>query len=258
MKKPIVLTILLAGSLNVASLAVAADFTSVQKQQIEQVVHDYLVKNPEVLVEASQALQRKQQGEMEKLQKQAVETVRKNTEALFFSKADPVLGNLKGNVTLVEFFDYQCGHCREMVSTINEAISNNKQLRVVLKAFPIFGASSELATKAALAAAKQDKFAAMHDALMKATDYSRDNIMQLASNVGLDRNKFEADLDSKDVQQKLADNQALAKQLKIYFTPVLVIANTDAKPEAMKIVFIPGGVPGKMLTQLIAEVEQGK
>lgn len=257
MKKQILLSLALAGSV-VANVWAADNFSAGQKKQIEEIVHKYLVNNPQVLVEASQALQRKQQSDMEKLQTQAVATIRQQTDKVFFNKQDPVIGNPNGTVTVVEFFDYQCGHCREMLPVIDEAIKNDKELRVVFKMLPIFGGASELAAKAALAAAKQDKFYVMHQELMQATDYSADNIMTLAKKAGLDIEKFKTDMESDAVKQTMAASQDLAKQLKLYFTPALVVANTQAKAKDMQIVFVPGGLNQKMLTQLVTEVRQGK
>ncbi|MDF2867748.1 MAG: 27 kDa outer membrane protein [Gammaproteobacteria bacterium] len=257
MKKQFFLSLLLAGSISASAFASSDTFSTEQKKQIEQLVHDYLVNNPNVLVEASQALQRKQQSEMESLQKQAIDSIRNQVDSVFFNQQDPVLGNPKGTVTLVEFYDYQCGHCREMTSTITDAIKNNPQLRVVFKPFPIFGEASELASKAVLAAAKQGKFAAMHQALMKATDFSQDNLLHTAKKLGLELNKFKTDLASQAVSQEIAATVALAKQLKIYFTPVLIAANANAKPKDMQIIFVPGQVNEKVLSQMLAEVKQG-
>jgi protein-disulfide isomerase len=255
-KKRIFLSLLLASTLTANAFAAADTFSASQKKQIETIVHDYLVNNPNVLVEVSQALQRKQQGEMENLQKQAVETIRNKVNSVFFNQQDPVLGNPKGSITLVEFYDYQCGHCRDMAPTISEAIKNNKQLRVVFKPFPIFGDASEFATKAVLAAVKQNKFADMHAELMKTTDFSQDNIMQLAKKLGLNLAQFKTDLTSKEASQEIDSVKNLAKELQIYFTPVLIAANTEAKPKDMQIIFVPGQVNGKALNQMLAEVNK--
>jgi protein-disulfide isomerase len=251
--KRILSSIFLAATL--VATGCTANNSSMSKKQIEQVVHDYLINHPEVLVEASKALQTKQQNEMEKLQKQAVTTIRENAKTVFFNSQDPVAGNPKGTITLVEFFDYQCSHCRDMAPTLAKALADNKQLRVIFKEFPIFGAESELAAKAALAAAKQDKFLSMHEALMKATDFSQANILRIADEIGLDPAKFKADWDSATVNKVLEDNKALAKQLKIYFTPVLIAAKTQATDK--KIIFVPGQVTDKMLDQITADLMQG-
>lgn len=89
-----------------------------QKKEIEKVVHDYLVANPEVLLEASQALQQKQQQNM---QQQAQSAIKENTDQLFLGKTT-IVGNPKGNVTIVEFFDYQCIHCKKMSPIIDSLI----------------------------------------------------------------------------------------------------------------------------------------
>lgn len=258
MKKQIFVSLVLTYSLTASVFAAGDTFSANQKKQVEQIIHDYLVNNPTVLVEASQALQRKQQSEMENLQKQAVEAIRSETKSVFFNEHDPVLGNPKGAVTLVEFYDYQCGHCRDMSPTIEEAIKKNSDLRVVFKPFPIFGEASELAAKAVLAAAKQNKFAAMHQELMKATDFSETHIMDLAKKLDLDTAKFKTDMASQAVSQDIEATNNLAKQLKIYFTPVLVMANTDAKPKDMQIIFVPGQVNGKVLSQMLKEVKKGQ
>jgi predicted DsbA family dithiol-disulfide isomerase len=97
----------------------------------------------------------------------------------------------------------------------------------------------------------------MHQALMKATDFSQDNLLHTAKKLGLELNKFKTDLASQAVSQEIAATVALAKQLKIYFTPVLIAANANAKPKDMQIIFVPGQVNEKVLSQMLAEVKQG-
>ena len=136
-------SLLTAGALAAAigsPVAMAADqMAPEQQKEIEKIVHDYLVNNPEVLVEVSQALQQKQQ---QNIQQQAKTGILENADQLF-SGTLAVAGNPKGNVTLVEFFDYQCIHCKKMAPTIGELIKKDNNLRVIYKEFPIFGKSSE-------------------------------------------------------------------------------------------------------------------
>lgn len=221
-----------------------------QQKEVEKVVHDYLVNNPEVLVEASQALQQKQQQTM---QQQAKAAILENASQLFDGKI-AVSGNPKGKVTLVEFFDYQCIHCKKMAPTIGELIKKDSNLRVVYKEFPIFGKSSEMASKAALAAGMQGKYQQMHDALFKA-DKRLDNqvIMSTAKSIGLNMQKFEQDMASQEVLNQLQANRELAEKMHLMGTPAFVVASTpagqfNAKSEPA---FIPGAASVDVLQELI-------
>ncbi|WP_423202694.1 DsbA family protein [Legionella nagasakiensis] len=232
-------------------MVMAADtLTADQKKEIEQLIHDYLVNNPEVLVEASQALQQKQQQSM---QEQAKAAISDNADQLFTEHL-AVAGNPKGNVTLVEFFDYQCIHCKKMRPVIDELIKKDKNLRVIYKEFPIFGKSSELASQAALAAAMQDKYQQMHDALLsldKRLDESV--IMDTAKSIGLNINQLKKDMESKKVTDALEENRKLAENMHLMGTPAFIIAatpdgkfKTDSEPA-----FIPGAASEEALQDLI-------
>ncbi|MCX7117950.1 MAG: DsbA family protein [Legionellales bacterium] len=236
----------------VASPMLMADTTlsAEQKKEVEQVVHDYLVKNPEVLVEVSQVLQQKQQ---KNVQQQAKSAIADNASQLF-SGPLAVAGNPKGNVTMVEFFDYQCIHCKKMAPTIAGLIQKDSNLRVVYKEFPIFGKSSEVASQAALAAGMQGKYMQMHDALLKVEKRLDDQIvMNTAQSIGLDMTKLKKDMSSKEVTQVLDANRQLAEKMHLMGTPAFVIASTpaglfNAKIEAS---FVPGAATEDVLQELI-------
>jgi protein-disulfide isomerase len=228
----------------------APSMSEAQKKEVEKVVHDYLVANPEVLLEASQALQQKQQQNM---QQQAQSAIKENPDQLFQGKMT-VAGNPKGSVTIVEFFDYQCIHCKKMSPVINSLIKKDSELRVVYKEFPIFGKSSELASKAALAAGMQNKYQAMHDALINVDKRLNDKIiMDAAKSIGLDMKKFKTDMDSKDVTEVLEANRALAEKLHLMGTPAFIVASTPdgqfkvgSEPS-----FVPGAASEESLQELI-------
>lgn len=244
----------LAASL--VSPAVMADddttpsMSEAQKKEVEKVVHDYLVANPEVLLEASQALQQKQQQNM---QQQAQSAIKENTDQLFQGKLT-VAGNPKGNVTIVEFFDYQCIHCKKMSPVISSLIKKDRDLRVIYKEFPIFGKSSELASRAALAAGMQGKYQAMHNALISVDKRLNDKIvMDTAKSIGLDMKKFKTDMDSKEVTEVLEANRALAEKLHLMGTPAFIVASTpDGQFKAgSEPSFIPGAASEESLQELI-------
>lgn len=221
-----------------------------QKKAIEKVVHDYLVNNPEVLLEASKALQEKQQASM---QQQAQAAILDNASQLFSDKMT-VLGNPKGNVTLVEFFDYQCIHCKKMAPIVVGLIKKDSNLRVVFKEFPIFGSSSDMASRAALAAALQGKYQAMHEALLKQDGRLNEKIiMDTAKSVGLNMTKFKADMDSQAVKDALNANRELAEKLRLMGTPAFIIASTPAGQfkTGTTPAFIPGAASEQALQDLI-------
>lgn len=238
----------------VVSPMVMADNVTVpasdQKKAIEQIVHDYLVNNPEVLLEASQALQQKQQQNM---QKEAKSAILQNANALL-GETLAVAGNPKGNVTLVEFFDYQCIHCKKMKPVISELIKKDANLRVVYKEFPIFGKSSETASKVALAAAMQGKYMQLQEALLKIEKHLDDDaVMQAAKDAGLNMTKLKTDMDSKAVTDVLAANRQLAEKMHLMGTPAFVVLSTpggvfnaDSEPA-----FVPGATTADALQAMI-------
>ena len=234
-----------------AEQVMAADsFNPTQTKSIQTIVHDYLVKNPEVLVEASQNLQKKQQEAMTEQAKVAIV----DHAAQLFGGNMTAVGNLKGNVTLVEFFDYQCIHCKKMSPVVSELIKKDGNLRVVYKEFPIFGKSSEMASKAALAAAAQGKYQAMHDALLSQDKSLTDEIVnRVAKSIGLNMTKFDADVKSKAVSDQLDANRQLAEQLKLMGTPAFIVASTPGGQfkSGSQPTFIPGAISLSSLQDLI-------
>ncbi len=247
-------SLLTLGALAVAiasPVTMAAETMSPEQQkQVEKIVHDYLVNNPEVLMEASQALQQKQQ---QTAQQQAKNAISANAKQLF-SETLAIAGNPKGNVTLVEFFDYQCIHCKKMSPVISDLVKKDSSLRIVYKEFPIFGESSEFASKAALAAAMQGKYLPMHDALLK-IDKHLDNklVLATAKSVGLDMTKLQKDMDSKTVTDALDANRQLAEKMHLMGTPAFVVASTPAGQFNAKTepTFIPGAASVEALQDLI-------
>lgn len=233
----------------------SSEFTDAQKAQIEKIVHDYIVNNPQVLVEASQALH---QQELNEVQKNSQKAIAQHVTELFNDPASPVLGNLKGNVVLVEFMDYQCGHCKEMESAMVKLRESNPDLKVIYKELPVFGAASEYAAKAALASMKQGKFKSFHEALMNAEGpLSEDVVMNIAKTSGLDINKLKADMQNKDYFFQLKSNYSLAKSLGILGTPTFIVAShvDDKTGQTLRSYYIPGAVAQSMLQKIVDEMK---
>lgn len=244
---PILTAIAVASSLALATPA----FADMNKAQVEGVVHDYILKNPEVIAEAVQNLQQKQ---MDQMKSKGQEVAVKKASDLFKYANDPVVGNANGKVTLVEFFDYQCPHCVDMDPVITGLIKANPGLRVVFKEFPIRGAVSMTASRAALAANKQGKYMEMHEALMKdASSLTDAKIMEIAKKIGLDVTKLKTDMAGPDVDKQVKDTYKLAQELQLYGTPALFVAKTDVTSSSpvTAVDFAPGQVDQKYLQNAI-------
>ncbi len=224
------------------------NFTPEQTKAIQKIIHNYLVNNPEVLLEASIAL-RKQMAEKQK--ESALMAIKANKKALFDNKENPVAGNKNGSIIMAEFFDYQCGHCKEMNKVVQQTIKQNKDLKVIFKEWPIFGGASKYAAMAAIASMKQGKYYAFHDALLAANNpLTKDKVMQVAKSVGLDVKKLKKDMDSPAIKQQLRANFKLAQALKLQGTPAFVISNKAGT----KFKFIPGAISKQGLQQSLGQV----
>jgi len=241
-------------SLAVAAVGKTTNFTTEQKTQIEEIVHQYLLAKPEVIVEAMQKMQQQQMQQTQKTIQQTQETAPKFANALFLNANDPIAGDPNGNVTVAEFFDYQCGHCVHMASVLENVSKANPHLKIVFKEFPIRGPMSEMAAKAALAANKQGKYLAMHHALMGANQpLTAELIFQLAQTAGVDVEKMKKDMDDPAISKTLKDTYQLGQDLKLFATPAFFIGKTQA-PKTIK--YLLGAMEQKQMQDIVDE--QGK
>jgi protein-disulfide isomerase len=240
-----VLGLMLIGA---ATPTVMAQAQSVDPEtaKVEKIVRDYLIRNPEVLLEAMQALKEKQQVEQDRV---AQAGIRANRDALFKDPNSFVAGNPNGNFTVVEFFDYRCGYCKQARPAVAEMLKRDPNLRLVLKEFPILGPDSLTASRAAVAAmvGQNDKYYAFHQALY---DYKAalndDAVLSIARSTGLDIDKLKQDMKDPKVDQILAENRALGDKLSINGTPAFIIGNT----------LMPGAAPVESLMAAVAQARQ--
>jgi protein-disulfide isomerase len=226
--------------------AAAADtsmFNDAQKRGIEQVVKDYLLQNPQILVEVQGALESKMaREEAERTKKLVAE----NAKELYRHPDAPVAGNPNGDITVVEFFDYNCGYCKRGFHNILELIEKDKNVRVVFKELPILSKDSEDAARIALAARAQGKYWELHRALIESKGRVTEAFaLETAGKLGLDVEKLKADKDSEPVKAELARVEALARSMNITGTPHFLVGD-----EAI------GGAPEDLLDQLSAKVSQ--
>ena len=210
----------------------------------EQRVRDYLLKNPEVIMEALQILQERQRAaEAENFKR----TITERSEEILNDSAAPVGGNAAGDVTLVEFFDYNCPYCRKVAPTMADLEEADPDLRIVYKEYPILGPGSEFAARAALASRKQGKYVPFHHALMQASEQvTEETVMEIARVVGLDPEQLGADMQDPAIQAAIARNLELANALGITGTPSFVIGDR----------IVPGAADFRTLQGLIADVRQ--
>lgn len=252
--------LLALGSLVLSSFAIAApapndsNFTAAQKSEIQNIVHDYLIKNPEVLVEASRILQQRERTRMTEKAQKAIPRLAKK---LFTVPENQLAGNPKGNTTIVEFFDYQCGYCKQVAPMLKQMIEKDKNIRVIYKDFPIFGPTSEMAARAVIASAKQNKYIEMHDALI-ALDKPLDEkaIMDTAKSLNLNIDQLKKDMNTPEINVQLEENQQMADQLGLVGTPAFIVASYPVTRQ-MKYFFVPG-LPNQTVLENLIEATRGK
>ena len=218
-------------------------FSDDQKRGIEQIVKDYLISHPEILVEVQSALELK----MARDEAERTKTlVAENAKELYRHPDAPVAGNPDGDITIVEFFDYNCGYCKRGFSNVLKMIESDPKVRVVFKELPILSKDSEDAAKIALAARAQGKYWEMHRALIESKGRVTEAFaLDQAQKLGLDVAKLKADMNSEPVKAELARVEALARKMNINGTPHFLVGNEGI-----------GGAPEDLLDLLTAKVAQ--
>jgi protein-disulfide isomerase len=239
------LLVILIAFLAPFGLAAAAPFTPEQEEAIGRILRQYLEQHPELILEALEAAEAKARAAQEAAGRQAVAQRQRELEA---DPASPVLGNPKGDVTLVEFFDYRCPYCKQVAPSLEALLAEDKRLRIVMKEFPILGQDSIVAARAALAAERQGKYFKFHNALMAVKGgLGEDTVYKTAAAVGLDVERLKADMARPEIEAQLRATYELAQALRIRGTPAFVVGGE----------LIPGAVDLATLRQKIAAARKG-
>ncbi|MBP0491508.1 DsbA family protein [Roseomonas sp. SG15] len=224
--------------------ATAPAFSAQQREEIVSILREALKSDPSILRDAVGAMQEAQRTEQANSQRAALAA---SHDALFNDARDPIKGNARGDVTIVEFFDARCGYCKALYPNMQTLLQRDRNIRVVMKDLPILGPNSVVASRALLAAQKQGKYEALYDALLKLRTEPTEQVIQAeAQRAGLDWARLRRDMDDPAIMQRIQANVALAQRLQLEGTPALVIGDT----------LIPGAVELSELERLVAEARR--
>ena len=225
--------------LGFAQMAPAQQMTN---EQVKQLALEAILENPQIIMQAVAILE---QRERERAASGA-NTVRLQLEQ---DPNSPNLGNPDGDVTVIEFFDYNCPYCRKAGQTVQELLASDANVRVIYREWPILGEDSVFASRAALAARAQGKYEEFHWALMNGEGRASEaSILKLARHLGLDVEKLQADMTSPAVEAHIAQSSALARTLGFTGTPAFIVGDRTA----------PGMLSTDEITAMVAEARATK
>jgi protein-disulfide isomerase len=244
-RRPLLLLPVLALALLVAPARAEEALTPAQTDQVNKLIHDYFMNNPKALIEA---IEHAEASVKQDEDNQATAQIQSHREELERDPTSPVLGNPKGDVTIVEFFDYRCPYCKATAPTLQTLIGQDPKLRVVMKEFPILGKESVFASRVALVARNHGKYAEFHQAMFALkTKVDDAATLDVAKSIGLDPAMVKKEAESADIDAVLKHNYELAKALNVGGTPAFVIGDT----------LLPGAVEMKDFQTAIAAARKG-
>jgi len=222
----------------------AAEITPEQRKAIEAIIHDYLMQNPEVLIEALREAEAKANSDADI---KAAQVLRDRRHEVFDDPATPVGGNPKGDVTVVEFFDYRCPYCKQVHPAIQKLLDQDPKLRFVYKEFPVLGEQSDIAAHAALAARLQGRYEPFHNAMMAAKgQITEELVYRIAGSIGLDVDRLKRDMTDPEIDRALSANRSLAKALDLRGTPGFIIGDH----------IVPGAIDLDALKTMVADARK--
>lgn len=250
MKKYALLSVffmLAAGLLYYSNIAIAQDKAAAEtkpltKAEVEAIVKQYIIDNPGLIIASVENYQKKKMAEDAEKASKNVIALEGDLQNDSFS---PSIGNPKGDVTIVEFFDYHCGYCKQFLPTITNEITKDPELKVVFKEFPILSEDSVLASRASLAVNSIDKtkYLPFHMALMKMSKaFTEENLTEKAKEVGISAAALKKAMENPEIDKELAKNADLAHALSVHGTPALVVGTE----------VVPGVIPADALEAKIA------
>jgi protein-disulfide isomerase len=206
-----------------AAPSAGSAFTPAQRKELETIIKDVLLTNPELLMEAQTALEAK----MEKIQNERMAVaIKDNSAEIFRPTTSPVVGNSNGDVTVIEFFDYNCGYCKKALPDVAQLIDKDKKVKLIPKEFPILAKGSEDAARVALAAKAQGKYWEFHRAMLESQGQANEaSALRIAEKLGLDMARLKKDMASAEVKKEIEDTRKLAAKLGIQGTPHFLVGD---------------------------------
>ncbi|MEM9585385.1 MAG: DsbA family protein [Pseudomonadota bacterium] len=207
---------------------------------LKELILNTIRDNPEIVMEAIETLQARQ-AEAEAVA--AAEALKTQQAALRNDPNAPVLGNPEGDITIVEFFDYNCGYCRRVFPSVKELLASDGNIRVVMREWPILGEESVFAARAALASRKQGKYEEFHNALMGHEGRaSQANVLSIADDLGMDIDQLRADMDGAEIDAHIATSRQLTQALGLNGTPAFVFGDQ----------LVPGAIDLEQMKELVS------
>jgi protein-disulfide isomerase len=235
--------LVLSGLLALPTTALAQEMSA---EDIKRLALEAILENPEIVMQAVEILRTR---DAEAAAAAAQETLSEGRAALERDPNAPVIGNPEGDVTVVEFFDYNCPYCKRAGEQVNEALALDDGIRVVMREWPILGEGSVWAARAALASRAQGRYAEFHEALMTArTRLGETTVLKIAADIGLDVDKLRADMDAPEVTAHIETSMQLAQQLGFSGTPSFVVGETLA----------PGLIDSATLLDMVEEMRDSQ
>ena len=238
-------TLLAAATLS-AIVVPANAFDAGERQEIEQIIRDYLLENPELLLEVQEAYERKRAIAE---RQQQLESIGAQQAAIFSNPSDPVVGNLNGSVTIVEFFDYNCGYCKRAMNDMLSMMESDSELRFVLKEFPILGEDSQDAHRVAHAFndLMPESYMEFHVRLLNHNGRANGDVaMRIATELGADEAALQARMKNGALNDRIRATYKLADDLGINGTPAYVVGDE----------VVAGALGEQVLTTKVANVRQ--
>ena len=224
----------------------AQQLSAEQKQEVQTIVREYLLENPEVIVDSIRELRRRDEAAAAESRKNALGSLQDQLEK---DANDPFIGNPDGDVTIVEFFDYRCGYCKKVFSDVQKLVEEDGNVKFVLKEWPILGDDSVYASRAALAVwfGQSEKYNAFHSAMMESKgSLSNDRVNEIATEQGIDVEKMKTGFGDPRVDMVIANNTKLAGQLGVTGTPAFVFGQN----------LMPGAIDYDAMKQLLGNMRE--
>ena len=229
-------------TLGLLMMPLALSAQELTDERIKELALQAIRENPQIILEAVQILETEQANAQAQAQTQVLQDER---DVLERDPNAPVLGNPDGDVTVVEFFDYNCPFCRRAMPEVQGLLDGDKNVRLVYREWPILGEGSVFAARAALASREQGKYEEFHWALMGMQERAEeDSIMRIAAEIGLDVEKLRADMDAPEIEEHIATSNRLSQGLGFNGTPSFVIGDN----------LVPGIIAEEELRSLVEDV----